>query len=98
MEFFLGDVAEATVKNVICTPEFFIMESQDKNTVGGDATRCEVVLKPLVVPEFIHFSENSPAQEANLGNHRRFDLAYGEVKYFKPDLIISKSSNQNDIW
>ncbi|KAG0561411.1 hypothetical protein KC19_9G062600 [Ceratodon purpureus] len=78
----------------MCTPEFFIMESQDGNIVGGDTTGSELVLKPLVVPEFIHFSENSPVQEADLGTHRRFDLAYGEVKYFKPDAVITKSSTR----
>ena len=73
------------------------MESQDGNTVGGDATGCEVDLKPLVVPECVHFSENSPVQEADLGKHRRFDLAYGEVKYFKPDAVTPKSTLEDTV-
>lgn len=92
MEFLYGGVAEAAVKSVMGTPEYFIMESQDGDTGGGDATGCEVALKPLVVPEFIHCSEDSPVQEADLGSLRRFDLAYGEVKYFKPETVITKSS------
>ncbi|XP_024389117.1 uncharacterized protein [Physcomitrium patens] len=66
------------------TPEFFIMEEK---TTGSD-----VILEPLVVPEFVILSESSPVQEADLGLQRRFDLAFGEVKYFKPDLVVSKPS------
>lgn len=72
------------------TPEFLIMKSHDGIIVGGEGTGREVVLEPLVIPEFVHVCETSPVQEADLGLLRRFDLACDEVKYFKPDAIIPK--------
>lgn len=46
MEFLYGEVAEAGVKSVMCTPDFFVMESQDVRPVGEEATPCGTILKP----------------------------------------------------
>lgn len=72
------------------TPEFLIMNSHDGIIIGGEGTVREVVLEPLVIPEFVHVREESPVQEADLALLIRFDIACGEVKYFKPDTVIPK--------
>lgn len=64
--------------------EFFIMEEK---IIGSD-----VIFELLVVFEFVIFSELFFVQEVDFGLQRRFDLVFGEVKYFKFDLVVFKFS------
>lgn len=58
---------------------------------------CQV-LRPLSVPEVAEDSSgNCSIQEADLGSQRRFQLAYGELKYFKPDVASSPKSNTRSV-
>ena len=79
----------------MCGPKLSYMDSAvpGKGNIREKLEACQV-LRPLSVPEVAEASSGSCSiQEADLGSQRRFQLAYGELKYFKPDVTSSPKSN-----
>lgn len=79
----------------MCGPKLSYMDSAvpGKGNIREKLVACQV-LRPLSVPEVAEASSGSCSiQEADLGSQRRFQLACGELKYFKPDVTSSPKSN-----
>lgn len=79
----------------MCGPKLSYMDSAvpGKGNIREKLVACQV-LRPLSVPEVAETSSGSCSiQEADLGSQRRFQLAYGELKYFRPDVVSSPKFN-----